>query len=277
MIQHIALVSDGVDLSFSDLSQVAAAIQKQVVRDFGPAWDVEATVNAFPRLEDAPPDYWKVTVVEDIGSPAYGYHRTPIDRQPYALVQYREFWSISASHEILELLADPSGDRQIAGQSPSPDQGRVMFLVEVCDPCASDDCWYPVNNWPMSCFYTKHYFDPVASPGVQYSPNGMITEPRQVLRGGYLTWNIPETNEWWQRRIRGRDDTTMQIDPDVAAFGALREAVDQLDRTGKPGPRAKTRRAIAATRAAGARAQEAYARRFRAELARWRKPPRTSG
>src|SRR5262245_35757757 len=135
MIQHVALVADGADIPYSELSQVAAALQKQVARDFGPAWEIEATVDAFPSLEDVPTDYCKATVVADIGSSAYGFHHTE-DRHPYALIQWRTIWSISASHEILEMLADPSGDRIIAGQSPEEQQGRVNFLVEVCDPCS---------------------------------------------------------------------------------------------------------------------------------------------
>ena len=46
MIQQIALVREGSNPSFSELSQVAAAVQKQIARDIGPAWGIEATVDA---------------------------------------------------------------------------------------------------------------------------------------------------------------------------------------------------------------------------------------
>ena len=258
----------------SEMSQVAAAIQKQVMRDFGPAWDIEATVGAFPSLEDVPTDYWKATVIADIGSSAYGFHRTETG-QPYALIQWRDHWSISASHEILEMLADPGGDRLIAGQSPHPEQGRVQFLVEVCDPCADDAYHYTVNNVPVSCFYTKRYFDPVTAPGVQYSFTEDINEPRKVLPGGYLTWLEPETNTWWQQWHFDGANKFFVIDPDVAAYGSLRSAVDQIPppakaRKAKPGR--KTTQAIKAKRAQGVSAQAACAARFRAEIARWRKP-----
>ena len=43
----------------------------------------------------------------------------------------------------------------------------------------------------MSDFYTPRFFDPLVAPGVRYSFTGALTEPRQVLRGGYLSWARP--------------------------------------------------------------------------------------
>jgi hypothetical protein len=50
------------------------------------------------------------------------------------------------------MLADPFGDRLIAGQSPKEDQGRVEFLVEVCDPPEDQAASYRVNNVLVSDF-----------------------------------------------------------------------------------------------------------------------------
>jgi hypothetical protein len=42
---HIALVSElkHDDISLTELTQVSAAVQKQVTRDFSPIWQVDAT------------------------------------------------------------------------------------------------------------------------------------------------------------------------------------------------------------------------------------------
>jgi len=67
-----------------------------------------------------------VIIVADVKGAA-GVH---LDRngQPFALVEYGQgWWSLTASHETLEMLADPWGNRLIAGNSPKPDQGRVEF------------------------------------------------------------------------------------------------------------------------------------------------------
>jgi hypothetical protein len=108
-------------------------------------------------------------------------------------------WSLVASHEALEMLADPFGNRLVAGASPMESQGRVEFLVEVCDPCQDDDFAYTVNGILVSDFYTPNYFDPVRAEGVRYSFNGAISDPRQVLPGGYLSWREPVSDTWFQK------------------------------------------------------------------------------
>src|SRR5205807_1502482 len=55
-------------------------------------------------------------------------------------------------------------------------------------------------NLLVSDFYTPQFFDPVQSTGVRYSFTGAITEPRQVLKGGYLSWEDPVSNHFFQER-----------------------------------------------------------------------------
>jgi hypothetical protein len=197
LTQQIALVSETSTITPSELTKVAAALQKQVVRDFAPIWEVKATVDAFVNLDDVPLGYWRIVVKDDIKVKALGIHRDE-NGQPFSLVRFMPGWSLTASHECLEMLADPFGNRLIAGQSPKPDQGRVEFLVEVADPCEADAFAYLVNGITVSDFYTPHYFDPVTAPGVRYSFSGRITAPRQVLPGGYLSWHDPIGGHWWQ-------------------------------------------------------------------------------
>jgi hypothetical protein len=198
MNDHVALVSEVGEISPAQLSQVAAALQKQVARDFGPIWQIQATVDAFPTLRDVPLGYWPIVIREQIDNPkAAGYHKTQ-NGQPLSLVKYSEDWALTCSHECLEMLADPSGDRLQAGHSPHPEQGRVQFLVEVCDPSEDGQFAYTVNGVTVSDFYTPHYFDPVANPSVRYSFTGSIETPRQVLPGGYLSWLEPRTQHLWQ-------------------------------------------------------------------------------
>ena len=73
---NVALVSDTPVIDFSQASIVAAALNKQVARDFGPPWEVDATVSAFDKLESVPVDYWPVIIRDDINEPgAAGFHR----------------------------------------------------------------------------------------------------------------------------------------------------------------------------------------------------------
>jgi hypothetical protein len=146
---HLALVADGVNIPSSELPRVSAALSKQVERDFQPLWVVNATVDAFDSLEDVPTDYWPIIITH---VPQGGGYHEDQNGQPYALVDFDDQWSLTASHECLEMLADPFGRRLQAadlleqavrlGEAPS----RVNYLVEVCDPCEAGQFSYQVNG-----------------------------------------------------------------------------------------------------------------------------------
>jgi hypothetical protein len=228
LLRQIALVSETQRVSFSDLTLASAALQKQATRDFAPVWDVQATVDAFARLEDVPLGYWPVIVEDDIQqSGAAGIHLDK-DGQPFALVQFDDGWQLTASHESLEMLADPFGNRVVAGDSPKQDQGRVEFLVEVCDPCEAAEFGYTVNGILLSDFYTPAYFDPVQAAGVRYSYTGSITEPRQVLKGGYLSWHDLTSDHWWQEIYFGAQPQFRDLGPLARDGGSLRSQIDRL-------------------------------------------------
>src|SRR5712671_6814894 len=125
-IQHVALVSESQNITVSNLTQVSAAVQKQVARDFAPIWGVQATVDPFAALEDVPIGYWPVIVQDDVKDLAGGGVHLDDQGQPFALVEYDTEWSLTASHECLEMLADPFGNRLVAGRSLKTGQGRVQ-------------------------------------------------------------------------------------------------------------------------------------------------------
>lgn len=197
MLQHTALVSEVSSISGSELAAVGAALQKQVLRDVAPIWHIQATVDTFPRLEDVPLGYWPIILVENVEGAA-GIHLDK-DGQPYALVEVEDNWSLTASHECLEMLVDPWGSKVIAGPSVKAGQGRVEYLVEICDPSEDAEYAYTVNGVLVSDFYTPSFFDPKPSQGVRYSFTGAIQKPRQVLKGGYLSWHDPKSKHWWQQ------------------------------------------------------------------------------
>ena len=179
------------------IKEVAAAVQRQITRDFAPIWRIDATVNAFVSLRDVPPGYWPVVVRDDLpGTDVIGIHLDD-KGQPFALVEHNPTWSLTVSHEILEMIVDPWGNRLIPGGSPRPGQGMVELLVEVCDPSGDVNHAYTVNGYLVSDFVMPSYYEPLAIPGERYSFTGAITRPRDIAPGGYLSWREPATNEWW--------------------------------------------------------------------------------
>ena len=195
---HIGLVSESKSVTPRALMRTAAALQKQVTRDYAPIWHVKATVSAFAALDDVPNGYWPLIVMDDIHTAgAAGVHQDK-NGQPYALVEASASWSLTASHETLEMLTDPFGNRLVSGRSPKRGQGRVEFLVEVGDPCEDAAFAYTANGITVTDFITPAFFDPVLSQSAQYSFTGAVKKPRQVLKGGYLSWHDPITDHWWQ-------------------------------------------------------------------------------
>jgi hypothetical protein len=229
--RNLALVADTKKITPSQLTKVAAALQKQATRDFGPLWDIQANVSGFARLQDVPTDYWPVIVRDDIKTPgAAGVHEDK-NRQPFALVQFSDAWSLTASHETLEMLADPFGNRLVAGKSPKRAQGRVNFLVEVCDPSEDQQFAYTVNGVTVSDFYTPHFFDPVSESSVRYSYTGAVKGPRTILQGGYLSWGVPETNEWFQMIWFDTAKPVFRSLGMLSGTGSLRATIDRLTPT----------------------------------------------
>lgn len=226
--RYVALVSQTKKVGVAELTAVAAAVQKQVTRDFGPIWGVRANVGAYARLESVPLDYWPVIIRDDLDRPeAAGYHEDELG-QPSALVRFTDDWSVTVSHETLEMLADPWGRHLVAGQSPQRSGDRVKFLVEVCDPCSDASYGYKVNGIAVSDFYTPEFFDPVATPSVRYSYTGSITAPREVLKGGYLTWFDSTTRKWWHRAwFKGRAAVNSEIPIPAIVKGNIRATIDR--------------------------------------------------
>ncbi len=220
LLHQIALVSQSKSVTLGQLNLVSAAIQKQVARDLRPIWQIDATVDAFARLEDVPLGYWPVVLMDQIPFNAQGIHLNKKNGDPFALVQISSNWPLTTSHECLEMLVDPSGNKTSASNSVKPGQGRVNYLVEVCDPSEAAKFGYTVNGILLSDFYTPEFFAPVTASNVRYSFVGAIKEPRQVLDGGYLSWFDPASQHAFQIFVTGTKKTFKDLGKVPGGFGA---------------------------------------------------------
>ncbi|UTM55991.1 hypothetical protein L4174_008985 [Photobacterium sp. CCB-ST2H9] len=229
MFNYIALVSQTSQVKNWEVQMVAAALQIQVSRDFTPIWGVDATVSAFDQLEDVPSGYWPILIQDDIGfAGAAGIHLDQ-NKKPFGLVQFSNRWSITASHEILEILVDPMGNRMISAPSIVPEQGIVEYLVEVCDPSEAEEFTYQINGVLVSDFYTPDFFLPISSGNVRYSFSGAIQSPRKILKGGYISWRVPSTDHWWQQKwFEGNTPELIDFGVQNTADESPRTVIDRL-------------------------------------------------
>jgi predicted ester cyclase len=224
---HMALVGESNAVSGEELTRVAAALDKQVTRDFGPIWSVEATVNPVFNLDDVPIGYWPIILVApgSHSGPAMGYHQDRLG-QPYAKVPVTPSWSLAASHECLETLVDPFGDRMVPGPYLKDDRVRVSYLVEVCDPVQSPEFSYTVNGVLVSDFVTPFFYGPVDADSVRYSFTGAATSPWEVKEGGYISWRNQATERIEQLHCTAGTKLFISLGSFEGFMGSVREFVD---------------------------------------------------
>jgi hypothetical protein len=182
---------------------------------------------------------WPVPLVKSLPPGEGGFHMDK-HNQPFAKViaaPNDDSWTIDASHETIEMLVDPSGNRmhsstaiEIAGSKVQDTTGQFNYLVEACDPCEANGFGYTIQGIVVSDFLTPHYYDPVVTPGTRYSFTGALTAPRQLLKGGYISYIDEETDEWMQILWvdPGKPPTYNKLGPAPANTKSLRLWVDAV-------------------------------------------------
>ena len=280
---QIAVIDQTNEVPPGELARAAAAVQKQVARDFGPVWNVAATVDTFPTLADKPLDSWPVVIRKKLGVGGPGVHVTRDGDKPFALVRFTPNsadWAVTLSHEILEMLVDPLGTLTTSGPSPLGDGRTVDYLREVCDPCqgparAEDPFFefqYLMDDVFVSDFVFPTYYTGIG-PG-QYSFTGRVTRPRELLAGGYFTWFDPLSRLWQYTFFDGTETITEVLGPDLSRpdvhlRGLIDRRVTALLAAKKPRKRRAKRGKAPPDRAAEYRAAaEAQARWWQAEIDR---------
>lgn len=230
----IGVESESRRISLGDLTHACAAVQQQLTRDVAPAWHVSATVHAFPAGQ-VPLGYWKVTVRDDIGEPgAAGFH-DDAHRQPYALVEASDDWTVTLSHEIVEMVVDPFGSRQWVALSPEGNGERVRVLVEACDPPEARS--YEIDGVAVSDFaYPALYRNHRAArrrlahldPELMLLPGSGLA----LAEGGYVSWEHAD-GSWSQATwFSGSQPSVRRLGRLDTRGGALspRSVIDRLTR-----------------------------------------------
>ena len=112
-IIQVGLVDTTGKMNPKSVQAAASALNLQVMRDLPQFWNVQASVQYLPHASKIPADVWPVQLVKSLPPGEGGFH---LDKhnQPYAKViaaPNDDSWTIDASHETIEMLIDPSGNR----------------------------------------------------------------------------------------------------------------------------------------------------------------------
>lgn len=197
----VALINqtNGGAVSPATLQKYAAALQHQVDNHFAPAWKVHADISVLDAGAVIPPGTLPLNIVNSLAGRA-GVH-TDNQGQPSAEAVNGDQLSITLSHELLELLVDPSGTCVIQAPDLDPYSGgqQVNYLVEVCDPCAVYS--YDIDGVPVSDFVLPSFYDPNATGKVDFA--GFLARPLTVPLGCYISWLDPVDNRWHELQPNG--------------------------------------------------------------------------
>jgi hypothetical protein len=104
-------------------------------------------------------------------------------------------WTVTLSHELLEMLADPWINWCAQGSD-----GRI-YALEVCDAVETDRLGYRIDEVLVSDFITPSWFEPTRADRVDFKRR--ISKPLQLASGGYISV-LDEGGRWIQMAEQGR-------------------------------------------------------------------------
>jgi len=216
---QVAVINASTVLTDAQVQAAIPALQTQVSRDFAPAWGINANLSFVPQGTNPPAGTWWLTILDDSDQAgALGYHDLTSDGQPLGKVfagtdlKYGSNWTVTASHELLEMLADPNINLTVFVQN-NDTTGR-LYAYEVCDACEDDSLGYDINGTTVSDFVYPSWFESFRAAGTQFDYQSQIKQPFQLLKGGYIgIFDISAGTGWTQltaqvhSRIRGEVGT----------------------------------------------------------------------
>ncbi len=233
---QIGLASQSSQVDAGALRTVAAALDFQVKQHLRLVWDIDAAVAAVEDPLRIPRGVWPIIVMDHTPSSVGGLHTTD-HGIPFAVVLAARDWGLAASHECIEMLIDPTGNKTVRSIGLEMVNGEVCekaqpvdYLLEACDPIEDVDHAYDIDGVTVTDFYTPSYFDEQLVAGRHYSFNGALTRPREVRPNGYLSWHDPVLNRLQQLRFFGTPSIVTLPEHGAAgtqAGNSMREFVDR--------------------------------------------------
>ncbi len=208
MIVSVINLSNG-RLSDLQIQTAIRAINRQLAEDFLPHWGFGAvlrlegrasrgrrTVSQADMRGDAVLYLLDQADVDD----AEGYHDKNFNGIPYGFVflqvasELNEAWTVTFSHEALELVADPEANLLVQGPHPTNSRHLVYYWFEMCD--AVQDEKYKIDGVEVSNFILPLYF---TSSGERKGRNdflgarsrGKTLQSFNVNPGGYVGFFDP--------------------------------------------------------------------------------------
>ena len=188
-------------------------VNRQIKEDFEPYWSLGATLRLEGKANKRPSDrsitdmrgdavlyLWDEVDVDD----ALGYHDLNYRGVAFGFVfrklsdQLKENWTVTFSHEALELIGDPESNLLVAGPHPENDRKEVFHWYEMCDAVQAET--YKIDNIEVSNFLLPLYFTINDEKGARndflgHKHGGGTLKSFGVNPGGYVGFFDPATGK----------------------------------------------------------------------------------
>jgi hypothetical protein len=189
------------------------AVNRQITHDFKPHWHLNAELRLEGSIGDDPdkdrlPELRGDAIIYlwdelDVDG-ALGYHEANAAGVPFGFVftelvkELGEPWTVTLSHEALELIADPEVNLLVAGPHPGDPEVEVFHWYEMCDAVQNET--YKVDGIAVSNFLLPFYFtaDPEAGGRNDFLGRrlkGQMLQSFGINPGGYIGFYNPGTQE----------------------------------------------------------------------------------
>jgi hypothetical protein len=221
MIISIINLSEGA-LGDARLQKAIRAVNRQLKEDFEPYWGFGAQL----RLEGKTGRKKSFDATDMRGdailyvrqrvraSQDAGYHDKHYSGIPYGFVYLDlavaldESWTITLSHEALELVGDPSANLLVQGPHPT-EKRQVFHWFEMCD-AVQDEC-YEIDGEQVSNFVLPLYFTASTERGSRNDFLGTMKHGESLKSfganpGGYVGFFDPKIrkDDTWETDERAR-------------------------------------------------------------------------
>jgi len=166
-----------------DFDALIAAMQSYVDDFVAPVWGTPAKLI---KTDGFRAGAWAMVFLDDADQPgALAYHDLTPDGFPVSKVfvkttlEDKGLVSVSASHELVEMLVDPAINMMTTGPDP-----KATYAYESADPV--EESTFPVQGIEMSDFVHPAYFEIFRKPkSAPFDHMKLVMRPFQILRGGY--------------------------------------------------------------------------------------------
>lgn len=203
----VSVINFSPKLKDDEVQEAIRAVNRQIAEDFMGIWGTGRTLVLhastvdpldLSTLIDEPVRGSAVIYLLDESTlpGALGYHDLNARDLPvgFVFVLDANDWTTTLSHEVLELLVDPTANVLVPGPDPRDPNNVVLHAYEVCD--AVERFSYQIDGIAVSDFVTPSYFTAGDAPGTRNDFLGVDVGSFSVTKGSHIAFFDLNAGSW---------------------------------------------------------------------------------